>query len=93
MGGGLGGGSSNAAAVLLALPVLAGVHADLGRLTIWRPQLGSDVPFFLHGGTALGIGRGTEFYPLPDLPEQPVLLVSPGIHVATPAAYRAWLAV
>ena len=37
-------------------------------LTALAEQLGSDVPFFLHGGTALGLGRGEELYPLPDCP-------------------------
>ena len=89
MGGGLGGGSSNAAAVLLALPVLAGIPADLQRLTSLGEQLGADVPFFLHGGTALGIGKGTELYPLPEVPERPALVVAPAIHVSTADAYRA----
>jgi 4-diphosphocytidyl-2-C-methyl-D-erythritol kinase len=89
MGGGLGGGSSNAAAVLLALPVLAGVSSGPARLAELAAQLGSDVPFFLHGGTALGVGRGTELYPLPEVPESPALIVAPGIHVSTPEAYGA----
>ncbi len=62
MGGGLGGGSSNAAAVLLALPVLAGRRIPFDRLLDLGGELGSDVPFFLTGGTAVAIGRGTEFY-------------------------------
>jgi 4-diphosphocytidyl-2-C-methyl-D-erythritol kinase len=89
MGGGLGGGSSDAAAVLLALPVLAGVRSDPHRLRDLAARLGSDMPFFLHGGTALGVGRGTELYPLPEMPERPVLIVAPDIHVSTPEAYRA----
>ena len=89
MGGGLGGGSSNAAAVLLALPVLAAASADLARLTALGEQLGADVPFFLHGGTALGIGKGTELYPLPEVPERPALVVAPDVHVSTANAYRA----
>ena len=89
MGAGLGGGSSNAAAVLMALPALAGKPipaTDLGRL---GSELGSDVPFFLCGGTALGLGRGTELYPLPDLPALPALVVASGVHVSTVEAYRA----
>ena len=86
MGGGLGGGSSDAAAVLLALPVLAGKSIDAERVA---GDLGSDVPFFLHGGTALGLGRGEELYPLPDIAEQPILLISTGLHVATGPAYAA----
>ena len=89
MGGGLGGGSSNAAAVLLALPVLAGKRLPMEERIQIGAALGSDVPFFLAGGTALGIGRGTEIYPLPDLRSEPLLIVSPGLHIATPEAYRA----
>jgi hypothetical protein len=65
MGAGLGGGSSDAAAVLLALPVLAGRKLDLAKLSELGQQLGSDVPFFLLGGTAVGIGRGTNSFPSP----------------------------
>ena len=86
MGGGLGGGSSNAAAVLLALPVLAGRSLAVEPIAA---ELGSDVPFFLNGGAAVGIGRGTEVYELPDLSAEPILVVSPGLQVATAAAYAA----
>lgn len=89
MGGGLGGGSSNAAAVLLALPVLAGKVIPMDRLMDVAKTLGSDVPFFLHGGTQLGFGAGTELYPQPDLQAKPLLLVTPDIHVATGPAYKA----
>lgn len=89
MGAGLGGGSSNAAAVLLALPALAGKCVPLSQLHELACGLGSDVPFFLYGGTALGIGRGTELYPLPDLARHQLVVVSSGIHVSTADAYRA----
>ena len=89
MGGGLGGGSSNAAAVLLALPVLAGKMLPAEELHQLARDLGSDVPFFLYGGTALGLSRGDELYPLPEPPARPALLVAPGIHVSTPQAFRA----
>lgn len=89
MGGGLGGGSSNAAAVLLALPVLAGRHIPLERLTAIAHGLGSDVPFFLHGGTQIGLGRGTELYRLAELRKDPVLLVFPPVQVPTGPAYQA----
>ena len=89
MGAGLGGGSSNAAAVLLALPVLAGKRIPFERLAGMAQGLGSDVPFFLEGGTALGLGRGEELYPLPDLKRQPLLVVPTGFHVSTGPAYRA----
>jgi 4-diphosphocytidyl-2-C-methyl-D-erythritol kinase len=89
MGAGLGGGSSDAAAVLLALPALAGRTVQLERLMRLAAQLGSDVPFFLLGGTAAVLGRGEELYPVPDLRRRHVLLVSPDVHVSTPDAYRA----
>jgi 4-diphosphocytidyl-2-C-methyl-D-erythritol kinase len=89
MGGGMGGGSSNAAAVLLALPAVAGKRLSLSRLHAIGSYLGSDVPFFLYGGTALGLGRGTELYPLPELPSHPVVVLASGIHVSTAEAYRA----
>lgn len=88
MGAGLGGGSSNAAAVLIALPALAGKRIPMGRLIGWAESLGSDVPFFLLGGTAVGIGRGTELYPLEDQPRRHVLVVSTGLHVSTRDAYK-----
>ena len=89
MGGGLGGGSSNAAAVLLALPVLAGRPLPFEQLAEIGAELGSDVPFFLTGGTAVGIGRGTEVYEIPDLKPEPILVISSGLHVATGPAYQA----
>ena len=89
MGAGLGGGSSDAAAVLLALPVLAGRPLRMETLCAAGRQLGSDVPFFLLGGTAVGIGRGTELFPLPDAPALPGLIVAPAVHVSTADAYRA----
>ena len=89
MGGGLGGGSSNAAAVLLALPVLTGRALPMAKLHELAAELGSDVPFFLYGGTALGLGRGTELYPLADVEPARGLLVAPGVHVSTPEAYLA----
>jgi 4-diphosphocytidyl-2-C-methyl-D-erythritol kinase len=88
MGAGLGGGSSDAAAVLLALPVLAGAEVELPELCRMGRELGSDVPFFLLGGTAVGIGRGTELFPLPDAAPRQGVLAAPGIHVSTAEAYR-----
>jgi len=87
-GAGLGGGSSDAAAVLLALPVLAGRALALPVLAQIAAELGSDVPFFLLGGAAVGIGRGTELFPLPDAPSRPGLLAVPEVHVSTAEAYR-----
>lgn len=89
MGSGLGGGSSDAAAVLLALPVLAGKPLTVETLSAVGQQLGSDVPFFLLGGTAVGIGRGTELFPLADAPSRAGVVVAPGVHVSTAEAYAA----
>ncbi len=88
-GGGLGGGSSNAATVLLALRELTGRPAS--RLGLWSiaRALGADVPFFLCGGTALGVGRGDEIVPLPELPEDDLWLVLSPFGVSTPAVFAA----
>jgi 4-diphosphocytidyl-2-C-methyl-D-erythritol kinase len=88
MGAGLGGGSSDAAAVLLALPVLAGRTLKPCVVAELAGGLGSDVPFFLLGGTAVGLGTGTELYPLPERPPAAGLVIAPGIHVSTAGAYR-----
>lgn len=89
LGGGLGGGSSNAAAVLLALPALLKKKLPLEKLLELAAELGSDVPFFLIGGTAVGLGRGTELYPLPDVPASAGLLITSNIHSSTASAYTA----
>jgi 4-diphosphocytidyl-2-C-methyl-D-erythritol kinase len=89
MGAGLGGGSSDAAAVLLALPALARKAIAPERLLSLATQLGSDVPFFLLGGTVAVAGRGEELYPLENLYRRHVVLVSPDVHVSTAEAYRA----
>jgi 4-diphosphocytidyl-2-C-methyl-D-erythritol kinase len=90
-GRGLGGGSSDAAAALLGYLRLTGTRIDPARLLAIAANLGADVPFFLFGGCALGVGKGEEIYPLPDLPASTYLIVSPhAIHVPTSEAYR-WL--
>ena len=88
MGAGLGGGSSDAAAVLLALPVLAGSAIAIEELSNIAQQIGSDVPFFLMGGAAAGVGRGTELFPLPDVSAAHGVLLCPDVHVSTAEAYR-----
>jgi 4-diphosphocytidyl-2-C-methyl-D-erythritol kinase len=90
-GRGLGGGSSDAAAALLGYLRLTGRKPPLPQLLEIAASLGADVPFFLSGGRALGISRGDEIYPLPDIPKLSVLIVSPrDIQVPTLDAYR-WL--
>ena len=88
-GAGLGGGSSDAAAVLLALRRLLKPRPHPEMLAEVAAELGSDVPFFLQGGTAVGLGRGEEVYPLPDQPRRWLVLVAPEVFVSTPKAYRA----
>jgi len=90
-GRGLGGGSSDAAAALIGYLRLVNKMLPRERLFELAATLGADVPFFLEGGRALGIGKGDEIYPLPDVPKLSLLVVSPkSIHVPTPDAYR-WL--
>jgi 4-diphosphocytidyl-2-C-methyl-D-erythritol kinase len=90
-GRGLGGGSSDAASALIGYLRLAKKKLPRERLFELAAALGADVPFFLEGGRALGIGNGDEIYPLPDIPKLHLLVVSPNaIHVPTPDAYR-WL--
>jgi 4-diphosphocytidyl-2-C-methyl-D-erythritol kinase len=90
-GRGLGGGSSDAAAALLGYLRLTKRKVPQARLLEIASSLGADVPFFLLGGRALGVSRGDETYPLPDVPKLSVLIVSPpDIHVPTPDAYK-WL--
>jgi 4-diphosphocytidyl-2-C-methyl-D-erythritol kinase len=88
LGAGLGGGSSDAAGVLRALPPLLGRPLPLSRLLEMGARLGADVPFFLIGGQVAGLGRGATLFPLPDPPPRPLVVVYPGIQVATREAYR-----
>ncbi|HET9402737.1 MAG TPA: 4-(cytidine 5'-diphospho)-2-C-methyl-D-erythritol kinase [Candidatus Acidoferrales bacterium] len=91
VGRGLGGGSSDAAAALMGLQRLAKREIPTARLIEIGASLGADVPFFLFGGTAVGVGRGDEIYPLPDAQKFTVLIVSPrDIAVRTADAY-CWL--
>jgi 4-diphosphocytidyl-2-C-methyl-D-erythritol kinase len=83
VGGGLGGGSSNAAAVLLGLDRLWKTGLDAAELHRLARRLGADVPYFLLGGTALGLSRGDEVYALSRQLRSHVVVVDPGIHVST----------
>lgn len=87
MQAGLGGGSADAAAALAALSrAWAAEHrVDLAAVAA---QIGADVPYFLMGGTALGLSRGDDLYPLPDLPPYQVVLGLPAFGVSTVDAYR-----
>lgn len=87
-GSGLGGASSDAAAVLRAVSFLAGRALPAERLLRLAAALGSDVPFFLFGGRALGLGRGEEVYALPEGPLHHCVLFFPGQGMDTTEAYR-----
>lgn len=89
VGAGLGGGSSDAAAVLWGVWRLAHLGWDCRRLARLAARLGADVPFFLRGGTALGEGRGDVVRPLRFLGRWPVVLVRPPLAIPTAAVYQA----
>ena len=85
---GLGGGSADAAAALVALNEVWGARRrDLATLAA---EIGADVPFFLGGGTALGTGRGDELYPVDDIARFGVVVIKPSFGVSTRDAYG-WL--
>ena len=86
--GGLGGGSSNSALTLLALRKLWCLPIHLEELHVIAESLGSDVPFFLYGGTALGMGRGEIVEPIPEFDERHMLVVAPDVSVATRDAFK-----
>ena len=89
IGGGLGGGSSDAATVLLGLQKMLATPASRDDLLDLASQLGADVPYFLWGGTACGRGRGDWIECLPDLEERPVCLVTPPIEISTAEVFGA----
>ena len=94
--GGLGAASSNAVATMVALELALKKSRALkkklsaaARLRI-AAEVGSDLPLFLVGGTTLGVGRGEEVYPLPDLPSVPMVVVTPEVGVSTAKAFADW---
>ena len=88
-GAGLGGGSSDAGAVLRALAHLLSPAPPHDVLAEVAGEIGSDVPYFLVGGTAKGTGRGTRLAPLPEQGPRPIVLALPDVEVSTAWAYRA----
>jgi 4-diphosphocytidyl-2-C-methyl-D-erythritol kinase len=79
---GLGGGSSDAAAALRGLNQLWGLELPQQALEDIAASLGSDVPFFIHGGTARAEGRGERITPLPDVPPQELVVALPPLTLA-----------
>lgn len=90
IGAGLGGGSSDAASVLVALNELWGLGLNAPQLGEYGVRLGADVPFFCYGVPALCEGIGEKITPLTKFPKLSILLVNPGIHVPTPSIYGAY---
>jgi 4-diphosphocytidyl-2-C-methyl-D-erythritol kinase len=88
--GGMGAGSANAAAALLGLERELGVALPGVERLLLAAEIGSDVPLFLLGGAVLGLGRGEQVVPMPDLPRNWCVVAVPQIGVSTPAAFRAW---
>ncbi len=86
--GGLGGGSSNAAVALIGLNRLWRLDISFEEMLEIAATLGSDVPFFLYGGTAMGFGSGTEIEPISDIREKYLLIVTPDVHVSTADAFK-----
>lgn len=87
---GIGGGSADAAATLVALARLHGVAPDHPQLFAIAEALGSDVPACLFGRTAIGRGRGERLEPVAGTPGTPVLLVNPRVAVSTAAVFARW---
>lgn len=87
---GLGGGSSDAAATIRALSLLWQFDRPIGVWEVVGRHLGADVPYFLHGGTALGVERGDVLYPLRDLSKAWVVIARPDFGVSTKDAFGWW---
>ncbi len=86
---GLGGGSSNAAQTILALNEIWKLNLTEAEINSLAAKFGSDINFFLQGGTALGEGRGEEIKRLDDLEIENILLVNPGFEISSKEAYQA----
>jgi 4-diphosphocytidyl-2-C-methyl-D-erythritol kinase len=88
--GGMGAASSNAVAAMLGLERALGVELPQSEKLRIASEVGSDLPLFLIGGTVLGVDRGQKVYALQDLPDMPLVVVTPPIGVSTPKAFAQW---
>jgi 4-diphosphocytidyl-2-C-methyl-D-erythritol kinase len=88
--GGLGGASANAVATVLGLERAVKKSLTAAERLRIAAEVGSDLPLFLVGGTVLGVGRGEQVYPLPDLPAMACVVVTPDVGVSTPKAFSEW---
>ena len=89
-GAGLGGGSADAAVTMLGLQRFYNKQIAQSDMAQTLGELGSDIPFFIHGGRALGTGRGSEITPVEDDTDYALVVVVPSIAIATREAYS-WL--
>ena len=87
---GMGGGSADAAAVLMGLDLVYGARLSLGELCRIGQEVGADVPFALAGGTARVRGFGEQITPLPPLPDCLFVVCMPGYGISTPQAFAAY---
>jgi 4-diphosphocytidyl-2-C-methyl-D-erythritol kinase len=88
--GGLGAGSANAVAALIGLEHELDRRLLPPQRLLVAAEIGSDVPLFLLGGAVVGVGRGEEVYPLPDIASLPCVIALPANGVSTPQAFRDW---
>src|SRR5438045_8971901 len=88
--GGLVGAAGNAGTALLALEQAVRTRLSAPERLQIAAEVGSDLPLFLIGGTVLGVGRGEEVYPLPDLPPMACVIALPEIAISTPKAFADW---
>ncbi len=89
-GSGLGGGSSNAGCTLIALRKIFFQDLEMEKLSKIASEIGADVPYFLHGGTCLGEGKGDLIKEIEDLENLNFFLVIPDIKVSSKEAYAEW---
>jgi 4-diphosphocytidyl-2-C-methyl-D-erythritol kinase len=88
--GGVGGGSANAIAALIGLEHELDRRLSPPARLRAAAEIGSDIPLFLLGGAVIGVGRGEEVYPLPDMGSLPCVIALPAVGVSTPQAYQDW---
>ena len=90
VGGGMGGGSADAAAVLIGMNELFDAGLTKEELCAAGAKIGADVPFCILGGTAFAAGIGTELTPLTPLPDCSIVICRPDYSCSTPEIYRRW---
>lgn len=87
-GAGMGGGSSNAAAVILGLNQMLKINLSKEKLMKIGLRFGADIPFFMYGAAAIATGIGENLTKLKKLPKMPLLIVTPNLNVSTKSVYE-----